>query len=49
MKLNENLRICLLALASRYPESTLDINQEVLGPESFQTEKCTPLALLGKG
>jgi hypothetical protein len=46
MKLNENLQICLLALASRYPESTLDINQEVLGPESFQTKKCTPSGLL---
>jgi hypothetical protein len=46
MKLNENLQICLLAIASRYPDSTLDINQEVLGPQSFQTEKCTPLDLM---
>jgi hypothetical protein len=46
MKLNENLQICLLAIASRYPESTLDINQEVLGPQSFQAEKWTPLALM---
>ena len=46
MKLNENLQICLLAIASRYPDSTLDINQEVLGPESFQTEKCSPLDLM---
>jgi hypothetical protein len=46
MKLNGNLQISLLAIASRYPESTLDINQEVLGPQSFQTEKCTPLDLM---
>ncbi len=46
MKLNENLQICLLAIASRYPESTLDINQEVLEPQSFQAEKWTPLALM---
>ncbi len=46
MKLNENLQICLLAIVNRYPESMLDINQEVLGPQSFQTEKCTPLDLM---
>ena len=46
MKLNENLQICLLAIANRYPESTLDINQEVPGPQSFQAEKCTPLDLM---
>jgi len=46
MKLNENLQICLLAIASRYPESTLDINEEVLGPQSFQTKQCTPLDLM---
>ena len=46
MKLNENLQICLLAIASRYPDSTLDINEEVLGPQSFQTKKCTPLNLM---
>jgi hypothetical protein len=46
MKLNENLQICLLAIASRYPDSTLDINQGVLGPQSFQTEKCSSLDLM---
>jgi hypothetical protein len=46
MKLNENLQICLLAIASRYPESTLEINQKVLGPQSFQTEKCSTLDLM---
>jgi hypothetical protein len=46
MKLNENLQICLLAIASRYPDSMLDINQGVLGPQSFQTEKCSSLDLM---
>lgn len=41
MKLYENLQICLLAIAARYPEGTLDINEEVLGPQSFQTHRCT--------
>ncbi len=46
MKLQENLQICLLAIASRYPESTLDINEEVLGPQGFQTKQCTPIELM---
>jgi hypothetical protein len=46
MKLNENLQICLLAIASRYPESTLDINEEVLLPQSFRTKKCPPVELM---
>ncbi len=46
MKLHENLWICLLAVASRYPESMLDINEEALGPQSFQTQQCTPAELM---
>ena len=46
MKLRENLQICLLAIASRYPEGTLDINEEVLGPQSFRTHRCTPVELI---
>ncbi len=46
MKLRENLQICLLAIASRYPESTLDINEEVLLPQSFQKQRCTPVELM---
>ncbi len=46
MKLHENLRICLLAIASRYPESMLDINEEVLRPQSLQTQQCTPVELM---
>ncbi len=31
MQLNERLEICLLALASRYPDHVVDINEAVLG------------------
>lgn len=46
MKLHENLQICLLAIASRYPESMLEINEEVLLPQSLQTQRCTPVELM---
>jgi len=46
MKLNENLRICLLAVASRYPTSTIDLNEEVIGPQCPKTGECTPSGLL---
>ena len=48
MKLHENLQICLLAIAARYPESTLDINEEVLLPQSLQTQRCTPGELMDR-
>lgn len=38
MQLNENIQICLLALASRYPESIIDINEAVLGPQPLGAE-----------
>ena len=46
MKLNENLQICLLATASRYPTSTMDLNEEVIGPQCPRTGECTPSGLL---
>lgn len=46
MKLQENLQICLLAIASRYRESTLVINEEVLGSQSFRKQRCGPVELL---
>jgi hypothetical protein len=46
MKLNENLQICLLATASRYPTSTMDLNEEVIGPQYPKTGECTPSGLL---
>ncbi len=35
MRLNETLQICLLALMSRHPEYTLDINEHLLGRQSL--------------
>lgn len=46
MKLHENLQICLLAIAARYPESTLDINEEMLLPQSLQKQRFTPIELM---
>lgn len=46
MQLNELLKICLLALASRYPDSTVDINEAVLGKQSYWSEACSPLRLI---
>ena len=46
MKLHENLQICLLAIAARYPESTLDINKEVIRTQSLQMQRCTPVELM---
>ena len=41
MRLNDTLQVCLLALASRYPEHTLDINETVLGPQRLGAEGWT--------
>jgi hypothetical protein len=46
MQLNENLQICLLAVASRYPTSTMDLNEEVIGAQCPRTGECTPSGLL---
>ncbi len=42
MKLNEKLKICLLALESRHPKSLVEINEAVLGHLSFLPGACTP-------
>ncbi len=36
MQLNDRLQICLLALASRYPDHIVDINEAVLGTQPFE-------------
>lgn len=46
MQLNENVQICLLALASRHPEHTVDVNEAVLGPQSLGAEGWTAEDLL---
>jgi hypothetical protein len=35
MRLNETLQICLLALANRFPDHVVDINEATLGLQSF--------------
>ncbi|HEY4384710.1 MAG TPA: hypothetical protein VGN34_09580 [Ktedonobacteraceae bacterium] len=35
MRLNETLQICLLALANRFPDHVVDINETLLGPQYF--------------
>lgn len=46
LKLHEILKNCLLAVASRYPKSVVEINEAVFGRQSFWTEAGTPLRLL---
>ena len=46
MQLRERLRICLLAAASRYPESLIDINEALLGHQPFWQEGYPPLQAL---
>jgi hypothetical protein len=41
MQLNERLEICLLALANRYSDHVVDINEEVLGSQSLGAEGWT--------
>jgi hypothetical protein len=38
LQLIEPLRICLLAVAHRYPTHSLDINEAVLGPQEMGAE-----------
>lgn len=38
LRLQEKLQICLLSLASRYPDHLVDINEEMLGPQSLGAE-----------
>ena len=35
LRLNESLHMCLMALASRYPHHIVDINEQILGPQSL--------------
>lgn len=41
VRLHETLRNCLYALTSRYPQHTLLINEEILGPQSEQRTDLT--------
>jgi len=46
MTLHETLQICLLALDVRYPEATIDINEDVLGPQPDSASGWSALELL---
>jgi hypothetical protein len=46
MELHEMLKLCLLALESRYPESVVEVNETLLGHPSFWGEACAPTAVL---
>jgi hypothetical protein len=46
MKLYEMLKLCLLALDSRYPQSEVEINETVLGHQRSWIEACTPVEML---
>lgn len=46
MEFDEILKFCLMALSNRYPESSMEINEEVLGHQSFWTDGCTPAEAL---
>ncbi len=49
MKLHENLQLCLLALASRYPDDTVEINEaifDILDLHSFTVGGLTPSEMI---
>ncbi len=46
MQLNDSFQVCLLALASRYPEHVVDINEALLGPQSRGAEGWTSLDVI---
>lgn len=46
MKLHEMLKICLLALESRYPECVVEVNENLLGHPGFWGEACVPTEML---
>jgi hypothetical protein len=50
MRLNETLKNCLLALASRYPKSLVDVNQDMPGQHSLLVEAwpppCSPIVMI---
>ncbi len=54
MQLEENLKICLLSIESRFPEHAIDFNEDIIGPQTCaidgwsaqeaieQFEQCSP-------
>ena len=46
MELHEMLKLCLLALDSRFPESYVEVNGTLLGYPGFRAEACSSTAML---
>jgi len=46
MELHEMLKLCLLALDSRFPESVVEVNETLLGHSGFWGEACPSTAML---
>lgn len=46
MQLMDKLQICLLAIASRFPYHVVDINEDVLGEQSFEATGWTSLGII---
>jgi len=46
MELHEMLKLCLLALDSRFPESYVEVNGILLGYPGFRAEACSSTAML---
>ncbi len=42
MQLHDLLKICLLAVASRYPDSVIECNKALLGYRDFWDGTCSP-------
>jgi hypothetical protein len=42
MKLHENLRLCLLALASRFPDDIVEIDEAILDLHIYASDGLTP-------
>jgi hypothetical protein len=47
MKLHENLRLCLLALASRFPDDLVEIDEAVLDLHIYAPDGLTPQDMIG--
>jgi hypothetical protein len=46
MKLHENLQLCLLALASRFPDDIVEIDETILNLHNCATDGLTPLQMI---
>jgi hypothetical protein len=47
MKLHENLQLCLLALASRFPDDIVEVDEAILDLHIYAPDGLTPLDMIG--